>query len=54
VDLHGEFDFHLERKLLEEVDKVLLLLAVVVSYCPHALVIEFQIDRVLILNGIKG
>lgn len=54
VDLHGELNFHLVGKLLEEVDKVLLLLTVVVSYCPHALVIELQIDGVLILYGIKG
>ena len=54
VDLHGEFHFHLVGQLLEEVDEVLLLLAVVVSDCPHALVIEFQIDGVLVLNSIKG
>lgn len=54
VDLHGEFHFHLVGQLLEKVYEVFLLLAVVVSYCPHALVIELQIDGVLILNGIKG
>ena len=54
MDLHGEFHFHLVGQLLEEVDEVLLLLAVIVSDCPHALVIELKIDGVLILNGIKG
>ena len=54
MDLHGEFNFHLVGKLLEEVDEVLLLLAVVVSYRPHALVIELQVDGVFILYGIKG
>ena len=54
VDLHGEFHFHLVGQLLKEVDKILLLLAVVVSYSPNALVVELQIDGVLILNGIKG